>query len=220
MLKYVFTKFILLCCLISFAQVPVRDEPRHHNVFENEYLRLLDVHLGPGDSTLYHLHNTPSVFILLSNSFVGSRLPGGQPQKGANINGEVSYDSLAKPRTHQVWNEDTSWFHVMDVELTSTKQKFSIPPLQNPALKLLFNEEQVNGYELTIAGGATVQIPPSTNGYLLVSKGLATIDYRINEVNQRRLMKAGHYIWIEAGKKSSLYASNQGTSSFVLLQLK
>lgn len=220
MLKYVFTKFVVFSCLISFAQVPVRDEPRHHNVFENEFLRVLDVHLGPGDTTQYHLHNTPSVFIILSNSNVGSRLLGGQAQKGANVNGEISYDSLVRPRTHQVWNEDTSWFHVMDVELTSTKTKLLIPPLQNPDLKLLFDEEQVNGYEITIANSATIQLPPSSNGYLLVSKGSATIDYRVNDLTQRRFMKAGHYIWIEAGKRSSIYSGNSSSSSFVLLQLK
>ena len=220
MLKYVFTKFVVFCCIISFSQVPVRDEPRHHNVFENEFLRVLDVYLKPGDTTQYHLHNTPSVFIILSNSNVGSRLLGGQPQKGANINGVISYDSLAKPRTHQVWNEDTSWFHVMDVELTSAKTKLLIPPLQNPDLKLLFNEEQVNGYDISIASGATIQLPPSSNGYLLVSKGIATIDYRINDVTQRRFMKTGHYIWIEAGKRSSIYLNSPTPSSFVLLQLK
>jgi len=220
MLKYVFTKLIVFCCIISFSQVPVRDEPRHHNVFENDFLRVLDVYLKPGDTTQYHLHNTPSVFIVLSNSNVGSRLLGGQPQKGANISGAISYDSLARPRTHQVWNEDTSWFHVMDVELTSTKAKLLIPPLQNPDLKLLFNEEQVNGYEISIANGATIQLPPSSNGYLLVSKETATIDYRINDITQRRFMKAGHYIWIEAGKRSSIYSSSPTTSSFILLQLK
>lgn len=220
MLKYVFTKFIVLCCLISFSQVPVRDEPRHHNVFENEFLRILDAYIGPGDTTQYHLHNTPSVFIVLSNANVGSRLLGGQPQKGANVSGEISYDSLARPRTHQVWNEDTSWFHVMDIELTSTRSKFNMPPLQNPDLKLLFNKEQVNGYELSVATGATVQLPPSSNGYLLVSKGLTTIDYRINDITQKRIMKAGHYIWIEAGKRSSIYSNSSTSTSFVLLQLK
>jgi hypothetical protein len=85
---------------------------------------------------------------------------------------------------------------------------------------MLFNEEQVNGYEISLATGATIQIPPSSNGYLLVSKGITTIDYRINDVTQRRFMKAGHYIWIEAGKKSSIYSSSTTPSSFILLQLK
>ena len=117
-------KNILLICAFCFslsstAQVHVRDEPRHHNVFENDVIRILDVYLGPGDTTLYHLHNTPSVFIIFTNTTVSSQLLGGQPQKGANVTGVIDYDSISTPRIHRVWNEDTSWFHAMDIELTS-----------------------------------------------------------------------------------------------------
>jgi hypothetical protein len=217
-------KYLLLIAILSFtilvtAQVPVRNEPRHHNVFENEFVRILDVHLGPGDTTLYHLHNTPSIFIVFTNTNVGSQLIGKQPQKGANIIGEVSYDSLNTPRTHRVWNEDTSWFHVMDVELTSKRASLRIPPLQNPTLKLLFNEEQVNGYETEIRPGGNLLLPASSNGYLLVNKTETVIDYKLTEA-QHRIMKAGHYLWIEGGKPITIMAHNQMPASLVLLQLK
>ena len=217
-------KCLLLIAILSFtilvtAQVQVRNEPRHHNVFENEFVRILDVHLGPGDTTLYHLHNTPSIFIVFTNTNVGSQLIGNSPQKGANINGDVSYDSLNAPRTHRVWNEDTSWFHVMDVELTSKRTFLRIPPLQNPTLKLLFNEEQVNGYETEIKPGGNLQLPASSNGYLLVNKSETVIDYKLTEA-QHRIMKAGHYLWIEGGKPITIRANNQTPASLVLLQLK
>ena len=72
-------RYLLLVAFFSSsvsvtAQVQVRNEPRHHNVFENEFIRILDVYLGPGDTTLYHLHNTPSVFIRFTNTNVGSFL--------------------------------------------------------------------------------------------------------------------------------------------------
>jgi hypothetical protein len=37
---------IIFSSLLTAAQIPVRDEPRHHNVFENSYVRLLDVFLA------------------------------------------------------------------------------------------------------------------------------------------------------------------------------
>ncbi len=209
---------LLTYTVIATAQVPVRDEPRHHNVFENEYVRLLDVHLGPGDTTLYHLHKTPSVFIILSNSNVGSRLMGGQPQKGANVNGEVSYDSLSSPRIHQVWSEDTSWFHVMDIELTAKGQTGKISILNDPALHLLFNKQQVNGYAIDLNPTTNLKLPASANGYLLVSRSRCTIEFKINNGIEHRVMKEGHYIWIEKNKVSSLQTMNK--TSFVLLQLK
>ena len=220
MQKYFFSIIAGCSFLVSAAQVQVRDEPRHHNVFENEFVRVLDVYIAPKDTTQYHLHNTPSIFIILSNSNVGSRLKDGQPQKGANINGDISYDSLSKPRIHRVWNEDTSWFHVMDIELTNQRTKLKIPPFQNPSFKLLFNEEQLNGYELDLKTSSMLQLPASSNGYLLISKKETVIDYKINEVMQHRIMKAGHYIWVEAGRNSSISAGSQSPAAFVLLQLK
>src|SRR6187399_1193244 len=202
------------------AQLQVRNEPRHHNVFENEFIRILDVYLGPGDTTLYHLHNTPSVFIRFTNTNVGSQLFGKQSQKGANITGEVSYDNLNAPRIHRVWNEDTSWFHVMDIELTSIKQKKNIAVLQNSALKLLFNKQQVNGYNLELKAATNIQLPPSTDGYLLISKSESIIEFKIDEAVQDRIMKPSHYIWIEAGKKISIKNMDSKAANFVLLQFK
>ena len=220
MRKYLLLISALCSTILVSAQVQVRNEPRHHNVFENEFIRILDVHLGPGDTTLYHLHNTPSVFIVFTNTNVGSQLIGQQSQKGANITGEVSYDNLNTPRTHRVWNADTSWFHVMDIELTSTKQKKNIADLQNSALKLLFNKQQVNGYNLELKAATNIQLPPSTDGYLLLSKSESIIEFKIDEAVQDRIMKPSHYIWIEAGKKISIKNMDSKAANFVLLQFK
>jgi hypothetical protein len=220
MRKYLLLISALCSTILVSAQVQVRNEPRHHNVFENEFIRILDVHLGPGDTTLYHLHNTPSVFIVFTNTNVGSQLIGQQSQKGANITGEVSYDNLNTPRTHRVWNEDTSWFHVMDIEITSTKQKKNIADLQNSALKLLFNKQQVNGYNLELKAATNIQLPPSTDGYLLISKSESIIEFKIDEAVQDRIMKPSHYIWIEAGKKISIKNMDSKAANFVLLQFK
>jgi len=220
MRNYLLLIAVLTITILVTAQVQVRNEPGHHNVFENKFARILDVYLAPGDTTLYHVHNTPSVFIIFSNTNVGSQLIGRQPQKGANLVGEVSYDSLNTPRTHRVWNEDTSWFHVMDIELTSRKQKKDISVLQNPALKLLFKEQQVNGYNIQLKATGNLQLPASGSGYLLISKSESIMQFKINDAVQDRIMKPSHYIWIEAGKKFSIQVKDKQPANFVLLQFK
>src|SRR6476660_3927863 len=111
-----FALFITVHCL---AQVPVSKEPMHHNVFENAYVRVLDVHIKPGDTTQFHKHETPSVFILLHSVKTGSEVIVEEAKatvlkKDAFISFEGFYKS---PRIHRVWNEDTIEFHVMDVEI-------------------------------------------------------------------------------------------------------
>jgi hypothetical protein len=166
------------------------------------------------------LHNTPSVFIIFTNTNVGSQLIGKQPQKGANVTGEVSYDSINTPRTHRVWNEDTSWFHVMDIELTNAKQKKDIAVLKNPVLKLLFNEQQVIGYNINLNTGNTVELPASANGYLVVSQAESLVDYKIKGIIHSRILKPAHYTWIDAGRNFSLKANGKNPAKFVLLQFK
>ncbi len=202
------------------AQVPVRDEPRHHNIFENEFIRILDVHFGPGDTTLYHIHNTPSVFYTFTRTATASQLMGGPPGRSSvSRTGPPSYDSLGNPRVHRVWNEDTSWFHVMDIELTAGKPRSNQPVLQHPFLTLAFSRFLANGYTVRLEPGEQIELPATTTGYLLVSQGDADIRCRSGKKEQRRLMKAGHYIWTEAANAFSMTASGSA-AAFMLLQLK
>ena len=117
MQKYSLLITIIFSSSVITAQIAVRNEPRHHNVFENDYVRVLDVFLAPHDTTQFHIHNTPSVFVIYTKTATGSQLKSGQPTKDLSKAGSFWYDSLATPRIHRVWNEDSVWFHVMDIEL-------------------------------------------------------------------------------------------------------
>ena len=225
MTKYIFLIVLFCYSVFACAQLNVRDEPRHHNIFENEFIRILDVHLGAKDTTLYHLHNTPSVFITLANVRVGSQLAGQEPQKGANLSGQIMYDGLATPRVHRVWNEDTSWFHVIDIELIARQPRNEVTLLNPGELKLnedemqlVFNERLVTGYKLRISKGQTAKLPPSKSGYLLVSIDSAFVDIKIKESLQHRNMKPGHYAWLDANDPTTITSHSMG--NFVILQLK
>jgi hypothetical protein len=220
MQKYVFTIMIICSGMFAFTQPAVRNEPRHHNVFENEYVRILDVYLPPNDTTQFHIHATPSVFITFTKNITGAQLIGQQPARTTSVAGYTWFDSLVVPRIHRVWNEDSTWFHVMDIELTGGQPGRNESPLKNSSLQLLFNESLVIGYHVELQAGTSMQLPPSPGGYLLISLGEAVIDYGENDIVQHRIMKAGHYIWIKAGKASLITASNHLPATFTLLQLK
>jgi quercetin dioxygenase-like cupin family protein len=219
MIKFFFTAATHMVILVSAAQVAVREEPRHHRVFENELIRILDVYLPPGDTTQYHLHNTPSVFITFTKTATGSQQIGQQPEKSISVAGQVWYDNLSTPRIHRVWNEDSIWFHVMDIELTAGFAR-SIPViLKNPSLHLHFNEPLAAGYRLKLPANDPVVLPKSVMGYLLLATGDGNIEVKSKKYNQKRRMKAGHYVWIEAGRPIRLINTGH-EADFFLLQLK
>jgi len=88
--------YYILCMFLSvssFAQVPVREEPRHKPVIVNEYFRVLDVNIPPGDTTLYHVHETPSLFLKFTSTYVASQVrDSAWSKKSMSVKGTADYD--------------------------------------------------------------------------------------------------------------------------------
>ena len=121
------------------------------------------MYLPPNDTTQYHIHATPSVFISFTKTATGTQLMGKNPVRNISAAGVPSYDSLVTPRIHRVWNDDTAWFHVMDVELVSGKPYSNEPVLQNSSMQLLFDEPLVRGYKVQLATNENLHLPASKN---------------------------------------------------------
>ena len=113
---------LLFIVKFSFSQVPVREEPRHHVALQNQYLRLLDVRLPPGDTTFFHVHEIPSLFLVLSKTLTSSQVKGEEWVNGTFTSepGYSWYNGFTTgPLIHRVANIDTVPFHVMDIEILS-----------------------------------------------------------------------------------------------------
>lgn len=58
--------------------VPVHQEPRHHVVFDSPGTRILDIQIPPGDTTLFHTHVDPILYVTLSTSQMRNQSFGGE----------------------------------------------------------------------------------------------------------------------------------------------
>ncbi len=209
---------LFLHTLLTLAQVPVSKEPRHHNVFENAFVRVLDVHVPPGDTTQFHKHETPSVFIVLTPVKTGSEvvieeIKSTALSKDATISFEGFYE---KPRIHRVWNEDTVEFHVMDVEILNKKQHRISSPIQQNAFQLLYDEKPVRTYRLILNEGRNVLLQ-TESPFLIVglSEGLKNV-----RVNKKLFSKKGDFLFIPPGHSIQFTNKDQQSSSFAILELK
>ena len=101
------------------APLPVEDEPHHHLVYENQYVRMLDVRLQPGETTEFHTHSHDNLAVRLSESMVQRQNPGmAWDAVSKSIPGDVTFTPGAKtPYTHRVKNAGKTPFRVIDVEL-------------------------------------------------------------------------------------------------------
>lgn len=99
------------------SQTPVTldHEAHHHPVFANEWTRIFDVTVLPGDSTLYHVHPNDYVFVTFGDVALKSQLFGAEKADLKLSDGEVRITMA--PITHRVVNPSTKPFHNLTIEL-------------------------------------------------------------------------------------------------------
>lgn len=203
------------------AQVLVHEEPRHRPVFQNEEIRVLNVLVPPGDTSLYHIHNTPSFFIRLSNTITGSQVLGELPVAGKSKAGEIRFENLAPPnnRTHRVWNADTDTFQVMDVELLMKKAAFDQKPLNLPNLKLEIDTNWVRAYRLDLLKGIDFKTKNKKQSLVLVSLNASTFEIRQNGKTGLQNLRPGSFFVIKRRQSFSIKNKRECSARFVLLEL-
>lgn len=200
------------------AQVQVRREFHHKTVFENKYVRVLDVNIKPHDTTLFHIHSTPSVFLLFTNTITASQIKGQGWVKGKSVAGSASYRSFINDTlVHRVSNWDTVPYHVNDIELLSAYQANNqVKPMP---FTVLFDNEEVIAYRLTDSSfnKQTIKNHGPIIAELVAGEGVVFHD--INSKTSASLVP-GKYFYIEPGRSFYLSATKKETVNLVLFEIK
>jgi quercetin dioxygenase-like cupin family protein len=94
-------------------------EPHHKWVFENQYVRVYDVRIPPGETTGYHTHGYDTVLVEITEGLTSQQVQGGEWQKpDKNEAGAVEFlPDSKKTRVHRVKNDGNNEFHVVLVQL-------------------------------------------------------------------------------------------------------
>lgn len=99
--------------------VPAHREPRHHLVLDSTRFRVLDVRIPPGDTSLFHIHDTVILYVAIDPANTSSQLLGRDWLVGTPFPsvGSVRIDStyVARPITHRVTNPGPRTFHLLAV---------------------------------------------------------------------------------------------------------
>ncbi len=209
---------LFLQTAVLSAQVQVSKEPRHKNVLENKYIRLLDVWIKPGDTSLLHIHSTPSLFLHFTNTDVCVQIKGKAFTKNRNTAGNASYTSfLNDTLIHRVSNCDTVPFHVTDIELLSSyKPTTSLAPLP---FTVLFDNEKAIAYRLSNTSFHNQLI----NGRGPMLAELVTGDEVIchnTKTKRSTSIKPGKYLYLQPGSSFYFSANENEKNNLVLFEIK
>lgn len=202
-----------LTVLHAHAQVQVSKEPRHKPVLQNEYIRLLDVFLTPGDTTFYHIHSTPSVFVYLTSNITASQIMGGQWKNDTAKAGYTWYRSFTPDSViHRVANIDSKTFHVNDVEILSSFDPQNFEPLSLP---VLFESDKAIAY--SFKGGATLNVEGHGP---MIAELIADneVNYFNSKTKESKILKQGNHLYI--APNTSFQLKSKGNTEMVLFEIK
>lgn len=107
----------LAATLLAQQVVPVEQEPRHRTVYENAWVRALDVRFDVGVASLYHRHALHNVAVRIVGGVTRGDPLGAEGTPQHVPSGRVVFHSASPPYVHRVVNVGTNAVHIIDVEL-------------------------------------------------------------------------------------------------------
>jgi hypothetical protein len=120
--------------LSAQTAVPVQREPRHRLVWEAGAVRVLDVQFSPGDTSLYHVHDAPILYVPISSSAMSVQRLGAE-WTVANISEAAAGERHAtwsdtvyavQPLTHRVANVGTTPFRLIAITNSRAPSNVSV----------------------------------------------------------------------------------------------
>ena len=139
------------------AAVPVFQEPRHHLVYENALVRVLDVRVAPGETTGYHVHANRHIAVVISGARTWEQFSGQAPSAVESVADSIGtvFDnaSASLPYTHRVGNADTMPFRYVVAQLLAPAEIVSPALPASSGLRLDRDTLGARIYRVTVAPG-------------------------------------------------------------------
>jgi hypothetical protein len=160
-------------CADTGTVIDVRNEPHHHLVFENSLVRILEVTIEPGTSTVFHRHSHDNFAVYLNDASTASQYEGKpMPDSAPHVAGSVTFSAAdAQPYVHRVVNTGPSAVHVLDVEIKLPMDHRT--GTANTLAPVAIDNDRIRAYTISLAPqqpSAPIQLGP---GVLVVMPGVA-----------------------------------------------
>lgn len=172
--------------------VEVRDEPRHRRRFENEFVRVYDVLVPPGDTTLYHRHTQDTFYVAVNEATVRDRTWGEEEARTgtAPAGTAMCRPHLSRPLIHQVHNVGTAEMRLIGAEIKASPPVTSAEALEAAGHELTLERERLRVYELSLSPGDTTGDVEYRFSSLTVLLTIATLAVRHPDGAERTLVHA------------------------------
>jgi quercetin dioxygenase-like cupin family protein len=145
--------FLVLTSTVVAAQVPLTKEPRHRVTFENAQMRIFDVNIPPGDTSLDHRHDRDIVTVSMTGGTETRIQNTAQPwtTRGPRPLGDATVAEYAgKPGSHKVENTGKSAYQLFAVENLKASGWTTTPAATGLATKLMTEARSFRIYDVRL----------------------------------------------------------------------
>ena len=226
-MKYLILSALLLTACLSGAQaptaVPIPQEPHHHLVLENEYVRVFRVNVPAHESTLLHQHDVPYLYVSLGPADVINAVQGKPEAHLVMADGQLGYSP--GHFAHIARNDSDLPFNNVTIELLKLQgtprnlcEKIVDGPLgtcnqpaqgklpPNSQSKVppqvfnrspLFETDGVRVVLTTLGAGSGYRDPDAKFGTLFVVANESTL--QIESSGESRILHGGEVLWLPRG---------------------
>ena len=148
--------FLSICAVLTKVcgqnPVPVYEEPRHKPVFTNEYVRVIQARIKDTDTSLFHIHATPSAFVFVKPAHYENQVLGEKWTTPNYPKGYAWYSSFAGgPSTHRVAAHPNDEIFAYDVELLSSYAGIDNGAWTPLTKDTIFIADKAAGYRVTLS---------------------------------------------------------------------
>jgi hypothetical protein len=213
--------------------VPTMDhEPHHHLALHNDYVKVFNVEVAPGDSIILHSHDQDTIAIAIGDQLVTVGVPGKTSSPSKNADGQVRLQRSGY--IHSTHIDGDTPYHTVAVELMQPQNNFHnvcaeiLPglPLNCPVIDPKLPE--VSGSQLLLESNETraslVRVLPNkstkvgeSGPEVIVALDAATISGASKEA--AKTLKPGDFVWLEGGAGQGRVYKNSGAKEARFIEI-
>ena len=222
--------YFLLTFALLTAQaadvVEITAEPHHHLILQNSLVRVFQVEIPAGDSTLLHVHHHDYIAVHPGVTDISNTVTGKPPVFVKQPVGETHF--TAGNFTHVVRNNGAATFDSIDVELQQDQGRKTPPQpwaeerglevLQGGTQDILFVKDGARASEIDLQPGGMIPAQAHASPHLFVA--ITDVDLVSHAAGQpgKIDLKPGAVNWVEAGPTPALMNGSQAGAKFILLE--
>ena len=191
--------------------VPLAGEPRHHVVYESAAIRVHDIQIPPGDTTLFHTHDTAILYVPIARSTNRNQVLGGEwtggaappavpppapaPDRPGPVNSVITY--VEKPYTHRVNNVGTSLFRLVGIANRTPGANGAADDVSGLSAKPELENNWYRAHRVVLAPGTASASHRHATQVVLVMQTAGTV--AVEGATWSPLNGSGDFVWQAPG---------------------